>query len=181
MGFFEDMERLKRGMKQLETEYEQWFSGALRQPPWETKKKIEAIIRRYNTSPPSNLAEQSVFQMLQSKFSTYSEMWNRRERLKEEGRLPGGREERAKRAGRPGPPPGEHAAPSGGDPFRTVFDKYVAAKQQAGQSTANLNYDNFRRALDKQAQQLRSGGYKDVDFGVSMKGGKVSVVARPKK
>ncbi len=79
------MERLKREMKQLETECEQWFSGALRQPPWETKKKIVALIRRYNTSPPQNLAEQSVFQMLQAKFTTYNEMWNRRERMKEEG------------------------------------------------------------------------------------------------
>jgi hypothetical protein len=181
VGFFEDMERLKRDMKQLETEYEQWFSGALRQPPWETKKKIERVIRRYNTSPPSNLAEQSVFQMLQSKFTTYNEMWNRRERLKEEGRSATGREERSKRAASTSPPPAERGAPGGADPFRTVFDKYVAAKQKAGQSTANLNYDNFRRVLDKQAQQLRSGGYKDVDFGVSMKGGKVSVVARPKK
>ena len=43
MGFFEDMEALKRGMKQLETEYEQWFSGALKQPPWPTKKKVENI------------------------------------------------------------------------------------------------------------------------------------------
>jgi len=181
VGFFEDMERLKRGMKQLETEYEQWFSGALRQPPWETKKKIEAIIRRYNSSPPANLAEQSVFQMLQSKFTTYNEMWNRRERLKEEGRLPGGRAERTRRAPRTSPPPGERTAPSGGDPLRQVFDKYVAAKQKAGQSTSNLKFDNFRKVLDKQAKQLRSGGYKDVDFGVSMKGGKVSVVARPKK
>ena len=183
MGFFEDMERLKRGMKQLETEYEQWFSGALRQPPWDTKKKIEAIIRRYNTSPPSNLAEQSVFQMLQSKFTTYSEMWNRRERLKEEGRLPGGRETRPKHVARTGSSAGkpERAASRKEDPFRQVFDKYVAAKQEAGQSTGNLNYDSFRRVLDKQAKQLRSGGYKDVDFGVSMKGGKVSVVARPKK
>lgn len=181
MGFFEDMERLKRSMKQLETEYEQWFSGALRQPPWETKKKLEAIIRRYNTSPPQNLAEQSVFQMLQAKFTTYNEMWDRRERLQEEGRLPGGRPGRPKRAAAKSPPTTERAAPSGGDPLRKVFDKYVAAKQKAGQKTANLNYDNFRRVLDKQAQQLRSGGYKDVDFGVSMKGGKVSVVARPKK
>ena len=181
MGFFEDMERLKRTMKQLETEYEQWFSGALRQPPWETKKKIEAVIRRYNNSPPQNLAEQSVFQMLQAKFTTYNEMWSRRERLKEEGRLPGGREERSRRTARTSRPPAERAAPSGGDQFRQVFDKYVAAKEKAGQKTANLNYDNFRRVLDKQAKQLRSGGYKDVDFGVSMKGGKVSVVARPKK
>lgn len=181
MGFYEDMERLKRGMKQLETEYEQWFSGAIRQPPSETKKKVEDIIRRYNRTSPQNLAEQSVFQMHQAKYSTYNEMWNRRVRLKEEGRVPGGREERPKRVASAHPPVAGQLAASGGDPFRQVFDKYVAARQEAGQSTGNLNYESFRRALDKQAQQLRSGGYKDVDFGVSLKGGKVSVVARPKK
>ena len=86
MGFLEDMEALKRGMKQLETEYEQWFAGALRQPPWATKKKVEGIIRNYSRTPPQNLAEQAVFQMHQAKFTTYSEMWNRRMRLQEEER-----------------------------------------------------------------------------------------------
>ena len=185
MGFFEDMERLKRGMKQLETEYEQWFSGALRTPPINTKKQVENIIRRYAQNPPQNLAEQSVFQMHQAKYTTYSEMWNRRMRLKEEGRTATGGEERSKRA--PGPPPiaggASPPAKSGkaGDEFRKIFDKYVAAKEKAGQATKNLNYDSFRKVLSKQAKQLQSGGYKKVDFGVSMKGGKVSVVARPKK
>ena len=183
MGFFEDMERLKRGMKQLETEYEQWFSGALRTPPWNTKRQVEDIIRSYSQNPPQNLAEQSVFQMHQAKYTTYNEMWNRRMRLKEEGRLPTGREERSKRVpvASPitrSPQPGKAKS---GDEFRKIFDKYVAAKQKAGQSTSNLNYDSFRKVLSKQAKELRSGGYKKIDFGVSMKGGKVSVVARPKK
>jgi hypothetical protein len=185
VGFFEDMEALKRGMKQLETEYEQWFAGALRQPPWATKKKVEGIIRNYSRTPPQNLAEQAVFQMHQAKFTTYSEMWNRRMRLQEEGRLLTGREERSKRVPAPSPTTDEpsHRATKDktGDEFRKIFDKYVAAKQEVGQSTRNLNYDSFRKVLSKQAKQLRSGGYKKVDFGVSMKGGKVSVVARPKK
>jgi hypothetical protein len=174
------MEELKRSMKQLETEYEQWFSGALKQPPWATKKRVENIVRRYSQNPPQNLAEQSVFAMHQAKFATYNEMWNRRVRLKEEGRLPGGREERP-RATAARPSSADRPAADGGDEFRQVFDKYVAAKQKAGQSTSNLNYESFRKVLSKQAKQLRSGGYKDVNFGVSMKGGKVSVVARPKK
>ncbi len=123
--------------------------------------------------------------MHQAKFTTYSEVWNRRVRLKEEGRLPTGREERSKRAPAPSPiaggPPRKAAMGKKGDEFRKIFDKYVAAKEKAGQSTTNLNYDSFRKVLSKQAKQLQSGGYKKVDFGVSMKGGKVSVVARPKK
>jgi len=185
VGFSSDMEALKKGMKQLEIEYEQWFSGALKQPPWPTKKKVENIIRNYSRSPPQNLAEQAVFQMHQAKYTTYSEMWNRRVRLKEEGRLATGREERSKRVPASSPaadgPSRQAATGKAGEEFRTVFDRYVAAKEKAGQSTSNLNYDSFQKVLSKQAKQLQSGGYKKVDFGVSMKGGKVSVVARPKK
>ena len=185
MGFFEDMEALKRGMKQLETEYEQWFAGALRQPPWATKKKVEVIIRNYSRTPPQNLAEQAVFQMHQAKFTTYSEMWNRRMRLQEEGdSSPVERNDRSGslrrhplQTGHPVELPRTRRETS----FGRSFDKYVAAKEKAGQSTSNLNYDSFRKVLSKQAKQLQSGGYKKVDFGVSMKGGKVSVVARPKK
>jgi hypothetical protein len=97
VGFEEDMNRLKQKMRQLETEYEQWFSGAMQVPPWETQKAVENIIRFYNRNPPHGLAEQSVFQMHQSKYNVYSEMWNRRMRLKEEGKLPTGKEERVRR------------------------------------------------------------------------------------
>jgi hypothetical protein len=172
------MNRLKQKMKQLETEYEQWFSGAFPVPPWETQKAVENIIRFYRRNPPHGLAEQSVFQMYQSKYNVYSEMWNRRMRLKEEGKLPTGKEERVRRVSTP---KGEEAAPTQ-DKFRQVFESYVNAKQKAGQSSAKLSYENFKRQLESRAQQLRvERGYDDVDFGVSVKDGKVSLVARRKK
>ncbi len=176
MGFQEDMAKLQRTFRLLEREYEQWFSGALPKPPSDTQKICEDIVRRYNVSPPRNLSEQSLFSMLQARFNTYMEMWNRRTRLKEEGRLPGQREGK-RSAAKPSPPP---AAPS--DPFREVFDSFVAAKQKAGEATTKLNYESFRKTLEKQADQIRAAkGFKDVDFGVTVKDGKVSVVARPKK
>lgn len=177
MGFQEDMAKLQRTFRLLEREYEQWFSGALPKPPSETQRVCEEIVRRYNISPPRNLSEQSLFSMLQARFNTYMEMWNRRTRLKEEGRLPGGPESKKRSAPRP-PPPSAAAA----DPFRDVFDSFVAAKKRAGEATTKLSYESFRKTLEKQADQIRAAkGFKDVDFGVTVKDGKVSVVARPKK
>jgi hypothetical protein len=177
VGFEEDMNRLKQKMKQLETEYEQWFAGALIVPPWETQKAVENIIRFYNRNPPHGLAEQSVFQMHQSKYNVYSEMWNRRMRLKEEGRQATGKEERVRRVSTRDKEPATEK-----DRFRQVFESYVNAKQKTGQSPGKLSYENFKRQLESRAQQLRvERGYDDVDFGVSVKDGKVSLVARRKK
>jgi hypothetical protein len=178
MGFKEDMRDLVKNFKLLEREYEQWFSGALITPPWATQKKCEHIVREYSRNPPQNMSEHSIFAMHQAKFATHMEMWNRRMRLKEEGRLPSGREERSKRVLKPSAPPGG----GGDDPYRKVFDSYVAAKQNAGEATAKLNYDSFKNALKKQESQLRTKrGIQNVNFGVSVKDGKVSVVARKKK
>lgn len=177
MGFEEDMNRLKQKMKQLETEYEQWFSGALQVPPWETQKAVDNIIRFYNRNPPHGLAEQSVFQMHQSKYNVYSEMWNRRMRLKEEGRQATGKEERSRRVSVRQKEPATEK-----DRFRQVFESYVSAKEKTGQSPGKLSFENFKRQLESRAKQLRvERGYDDVDFGVSVKDGKVSLVARRKK
>ena len=183
MGFQEDMAKLQRTFRLLEREYEQWFSGALPKPPSDTQKICEEIVKRYNISPPRNLSEQSLFSMLQARFNTYMEMWNRRTRLKEEGRLPGARESSKKTPPKPAPPPTASKAPAtSSDPFRQVFDSFVAAKQKAGEATGKLSYESFRKTLEKQADQIRAAkGFKDVDFGVTVKDGKVSVVARPKK
>jgi hypothetical protein len=182
MGFQEDMAKFQRSFRMLEREYEQWFSGALPKPPWETQKACEDIVRKYANNQPRNLAEQSLFSMLQARFNTYMEMWNRRTRLKEEGRLPGGPEEK-RHAHHKTPPKEVPAAPAAPvDHFRDVFDSFVAAKQKAGEGVGKLSYESFRKTLEKQADQLRSTrGFKDVNFAVAVKDGKVSVVAKPKK
>jgi len=175
VGFEEDMALLIQKMKQLETEYEQWFSGALITPPWQTQKIVDKIIKSYGRNPPQSLTERSVFMMHQAKYNSYAEMWARRMRLKEEGRLVTGKETRARKV-----PQADKPSESGQDEFRKVFDSYVAAKQQAGESTKTLTYDTFSKKLGQQADKFRKSG-KNVNFGVSIKDGKVSVVARRKK
>ena len=179
MGFHEDMARLQKRFKLLEREYEQWFPKALPHPPWDTRRIVEDIVKQYSRNPPSNVTEQSIFSMHQAKVNTYLAMWNRRVRLKEEGRLPTGREVRSKRI--PSAPRASKAA-GRDDGYGEVFERCVAAKEKSGEATAKLNYESFKKALEKQASQLRAKrGSDDVNFGVSVKDGKVSVVAPPKK
>jgi hypothetical protein len=177
VGFEEDMRLLKERMRQLEIEWEQWFAGILPKPPWENQRVIENVIKRYSRNPPRSLSEQSVFQMYQAKFNTYSEMWNRRQRLKEEGRLPGGPEQKSRKV----PPVAPATPPPNKDKMRDVFDNFVAAREQAGQSTGKLTFDAFKQQLSKQKSKLQSERGYDVDFGVTVKDGKVSLVARRKK
>ncbi len=143
MGFQEDMRDLVKHFKLLEREYEQWFSGALVTPPWSTQKKCENIVGEYSRNPPQNMSEQSIFAMHQAKFATHMEMWNRRMRLKEEGKLPTGRKERSKRVPRPGAPR-DGGRGAGDEQYRKVFDSYVAAKQNAGEATAKLKLREFQ-------------------------------------
>ncbi len=177
MGFTEDMRLLQERMRQLQIEWEQWFAGVLPKPPWESQRVVENVIKRYSRNPPRSLSEMSVFQMHQAKFNTYSEMWNRRQRLKEEGRLPGGPEQKVVRKA----PPVAPGIPPSKDKMREVFDNFVAAKEQAGQSTGKLTFDAFKQQLSKQRTKLKDQRGYDVDFGVNVKDGKVSLVARRKK
>ena len=160
MGFQEDMRELVKNFKLLEREYEQWFSGALVTPPWSTQKKCENIVREYSRNPPQNMSEQSIFAMHQSKFATYMEMWNRRRRLKEEGRLVTGRMERSKRVPKPVAP---HGGGGGGDEhYRKVFDSYVAAKQNAGEATAKPRRSSITRVSRARSKNRQTSSVRNV-------------------
>ena len=179
MGFHEDMARLQKSMKNLEKEYDQWFAGALATPPWKTKKIVEDIVQYYSRNIPQSIEEQAIFSMHQAKYMTYSGMWNRRMLLKEEGKRMTRREERpqvrslSSRA---------KVNTADNNSLRKVYAAFVSAKQKMGQGTETVNYENFREILKKEAFQLREKrGYKEVNFEVSVKSGKVSVVARAKR
>jgi hypothetical protein len=64
-----------------------------------------------------------------------------------------------------------------GDGQRAVFDKYVQAKQRAGEDVSKLSYDKVRRSLDKQAEKLRKqhGKNRKVEFEVVEKDGKALI------
>lgn len=101
---------LEAELKRLEAEYNQFFAGRLPRLPWDSRKRVEALVRRYDRMPMQNTAERFRFQSLQARFSSFSELWDRTLKAKEEGRLVGGRGPRGVSAPPPSPPSSTPAA-----------------------------------------------------------------------
>ena len=43
-----DLQRLAVELRQLEAEYNMYFAGRLPKPPWETRSRVDALIKQYD-------------------------------------------------------------------------------------------------------------------------------------
>src|SRR5213593_3729976 len=81
-----DLQTLAAGLKQLEAEYNMFFAGRLPRPPWETRSRVEALIKRWDRGYIQSAADRFQFDTLQRRFQTFVDLWDRGLRSREEGR-----------------------------------------------------------------------------------------------
>ena len=89
--FEQEMAILEAEIKRLEAEYNMFFAGRLPRLPWETRARVEALVKRYDRMNLRNTAQKFRFSTLQAKFVTFCELWERQLKAREEGRPVGGR------------------------------------------------------------------------------------------
>ena len=49
--FERELQRLEVELKRLEAEYTMFFAGRLPRPPWETRSRVEALVKQYDRAP----------------------------------------------------------------------------------------------------------------------------------
>src|SRR4029450_8274181 len=81
-----DLTTLEADLKRLEAEYNMFFAGRLPRPPWETRGRVEALIKRWDRGYIQGSADRFRFEMLQTRFQKFTELWDRGLRAREEGR-----------------------------------------------------------------------------------------------
>src|SRR5712692_5641822 len=81
-----DLQRLEAELKQLEAEYNMFFAGRLPRPPWETRSRVESMVKQYDRAYIQNYGDRFRFSTLQSRFATFVDLWDRGLRAREEGR-----------------------------------------------------------------------------------------------
>jgi len=86
VGIEEDLTQIERGTRELQIEWEKFFSGIEKRPPTEMKARLEALIRKYASQEMRNNTHRFRYQTLVARYSTFSELWAKRLRLLEEGR-----------------------------------------------------------------------------------------------
>ena len=173
---------LEAELKRLEAEYNMFFAGRLPRPPWETRGRVEAMVKRIDRARIGNYGERFRFTTLQSRFATFVDLWDRGLRAREEGR--------------PGPfaPPRAAAdAPKKAedrilhvttfsDPLREMdklhdlYDTLAEARREAGQDA--IPFHKFADLIKTQVATMKEKGSPEVAFRVALKGGKVNFTAR---
>jgi len=81
-----DLRLLEASLRQLESQYQMFFSGQLPKPPLETRGRVEALLRRYDRAYIQSYADRFRLGSLQTRFIRFCELWDRGLRAREEGR-----------------------------------------------------------------------------------------------
>ena len=68
---------LEAELKRLEAEYNMYFAGRLPRPPWETRNRVDAIIKQYDRAYIQNYGDRFRFSTLQSRYASFVDLWDR--------------------------------------------------------------------------------------------------------
>jgi hypothetical protein len=146
---------------------------------------VEQVLRRIGNAPVEKVAERFRLQALQSRFTTLSDLWEKKLLAREEGRGPVRLAPRL-RPVEPAahPPAGDASSPApvkgpGRSDLRSLFDRYCAARAAVGEDVSRLRYDRFEALVKKQATEIREAtGATRLAFDVQTRDGKVRLVGR---
>jgi hypothetical protein len=180
-----DLTRLEVELKQLEAEYNMYFSGRLPRPPWETRARVAAIVQQMDRSYMQNTGDRFRFQTLQSRYAAFIDLWDRALRAREEGRsgpfVPARRTEPEKRR----PEDRVMHVASFKDPVRELdkltelYESLSEARRASGEDA--VPFHKFAEVVKGQVKKLKDAGSSEVAFRVAVKDGKVNFTARAMK
>jgi hypothetical protein len=181
-----DLTRLEAELKRLEAEYNMFFSGRLPKPPWETRTRVEGLVKRYDRAYIQNTGDRFRFSTLQSRFAAFVDLWDRGMRAREEGRPgPFAHKPTTKEAPQKGPEDRILRVAAFKDPVQEIdkltelYESLAEARRAVGEDAPPFH--KFADLVKNQVKKLRQGGSPEVAFRVAVKDGKVSFTARALK
>ncbi|MCA1815923.1 MAG: hypothetical protein LC746_05865 [Acidobacteria bacterium] len=181
----EQLVRLEEDLRKLKVEYDIFFNGAAKRPPFDTKSRVETIIKRIFDERKLTYAQRYRYNTLVARYVALRELWRRNTQDREEGRDPIAAARAA--LGKGGEPAERerHATfvcadgRSDKETVRGLFDALVEAKRACGEPTDDLSFAKFHRMVASQTDKLKKKlGCERVRYSIYTEGGAVSFKAK---
>ena len=204
------MQHLDAEIRRLEAEYNMYFAGRLPRPPFETKNRVHALVKKHDNSFIRNTADRFRFETLQTRYYKFMELVEKQMTARELGRPMIGRAGGAPKASVAAPPA---EAPQGAQ----VADAHASAAERARESAeknaekivkfgradaaadarvkelyeqlaaakkqvgeAPVAYERVAALVKAQVTKFADEGT-NVAFKIALKDGKVSLTVKPEK
>ncbi len=173
-----ELDETERAIAQLKRDFEMYFCGVVKQPPLDSRTKLEKIIRKQGQNTSFSYAQRFRFTTLSARFNTYQDLWSKQLKAKEEGKFAAGNS----------PLSPSKEAPITKKIRRTVdktenlFSQYAQLRQKNGEAPPNMDVQKFSKLIDSQRDALiKKYRCKDVEFYISVEEGKTRLKAKPLK
>lgn len=191
----EALGRIEVGIRQLKTQYDMFFSGAMPRQPFELRKELESLIKLIGDTRMQRFADRYRYNSLAAKYQSMAELWTKMIRAKEEGRLRPGIPGFVDPVRRPQAPSAAPAAPppagadrfvireaTGQDPsLRLFYDRFLEANRRSGASRgAVVSFEQFSRQIRSRTKSIKErSGCEAVSYSIVEKDGGVALRAHP--
>jgi hypothetical protein len=180
----EQLTRLEEDIRRLRVEFDIFFNGAAKRPPYETKGRVETLLKRLGDDRTLTFAQRFRYNSLAARYNAFRDLWRRTMQGREEGRDPIS----AARADVKKETEAKRVEPSSFvclDAHREVelvknlYTSLIEAKRQCGEPTDDLSFPKFHRLIASKADGIKEQlGCDRVRFSVAVEDGHVSFKAR---
>jgi hypothetical protein len=196
----DDLNQFEKDLRTLKIEYEQFFTGGRKRPPAETQWRVDTLVRRYSERMGQlNFNQRFRFNNMAQTFAKYQDVW-RKKLLHKEGAVTDHHfgaaakaieAERALKArSRPGDAAREAAEArdafslSLSDPMQEqekvqeLYGKVIEARTRSGDKSKAPSLKDFERFVQKKTKELQGKGGRQIEYIVSIEGGRAKLKAR---
>ena len=201
--FDKQMQYLEAEIRRLEAEFNMFFAGRLPRPPWETRAKVAALVKKHDQSFIQNTADRFRFESLQNRHAKFIELWERQMTNRELGRTMSGARKAALTPAAPAAPASEapeNAAAAaaarsreaaervikfgsaddtsvGSSRVKELYEQLANAKKQVGEEP--VSFERVQALVRAQVDKFGADG--NVAFKIGTKDGKVSLTVKAEK
>jgi hypothetical protein len=180
----EQLTRLEDDIRRLRVEFDIFFNGAAKRPPYDTKGRVETILKRLGDDRSLTFAQRYRYNSLAARYNAFRDLWRRTMQGREEGRDPvsAARAHVKKETMR-------HQVEAVSfvcndahhevEVLKNLYNSLVEAKKSCGEPTEDLSFPKFHRLIASKADGLKQQfGCERVRFSVAVEDGHVSFKAR---
>jgi hypothetical protein len=179
----DQLTRLEEDIRRLKIEFDIYFNGASKRPPYDTKGRVETILKRLGDDRTLTFAERYRFNTLMARYNVFRDLWRRTMQGREEGKDPlsaaraSAKREAVRSFSRTTLVCQD--ATREVETVKNLYDALVDAKTKCGEPTDDFSFPRFHRLIASKAESLKTRlKCERVSFSVDVEDGHVSFKAR---
>ena len=180
----QQLTRLEDDIRHLRIEFDIFFNGGAKRPPYDTKGRVETLLKRLADDRTLTYAQRYRYNSLAARYNAFRDLWRRTMQGREEGRdaVSTARASAKEEITEPKVEPVSFVCL---DPHREIeivkdlYNSLIEAKRHCGEPTEALSFPKFHRLIATKADGIKQQrGCERVRFSVAVENGHVTFKAR---